>query len=265
VRFEDQSLKLLESRLSDGELRASVPHSIGLLPEESVIITDFFPATSSFHRDVLRATMPHFKRRDVTVLERQAAAIGAWLAAFQSAVSENAKELLALELEEARHRLAELPLLSPSEKKRTMEIVASLSSELGPMPVLLSHGDFAPRNILFRGEKVIVIDWEMVPDRPRPFLFDAHYFAACLSKRHTDLLVTRYIIDRCMTAFLEGYSKACPYPEFLQPAWRATRLVALVTVMSRQFRASRRSPVSSWLTRKRPFLVHLATEIRKEL
>lgn len=257
AHFEEQWLGLLNARLSGKAVESSIPRLIGRVEDENVIVTDYFEGASNLHQKLLRAAIVPGSGNGPA---DAAARTGKWLGAFQEAVHDGAKGVLAEEIADAGHRLSEIPYLGDAEKQRVIEIIEQASKELGQIPVVISHGDFAPRNVLYDENEVFVIDWEMVPHKPRPFLFDVHHFGICLSKR-----ARGNFVKTCTRGFEEAYADSSPFKELIEPAWQPVRLVVLVTVLSRQFRATKRRPLMSRLTGKRKFMQSLCREIRRQL
>jgi hypothetical protein len=262
AHLEERWLRLLNSRLDGKAVGNSIPRLVGMIKEESAVVTGYFDGTSNLHQALLRSAVFGNARNGLAdVLYRT----GNWLGTFQGDAYDGALGLLADEIPDLSHRLSELPWFSETEKARVAEIVAKASNDLGPLPVVISHGDFAPRNVLYTDQDILVIDWEMVPERLRAFLFDVHHFEICLSKRTGGIFRSGHVIDAGGRGFAEGYAASSPFKGLIEPMWRPVRLVVLVTVLSRQFRASRRQPAIAALTGKKKFMLSLSQEIRRQL
>ena len=119
AHLEDRWLRLIEARLTGLPLQDSVPRSFGLLAGDHIVLTDFFNAATTLHREILRAAMPlgGYHRRARALSER-AYGLGSWLAQFQRAVDTGARAPLEEEEEEVRTRLIEIDLLSLAERDR---------------------------------------------------------------------------------------------------------------------------------------------------
>ena len=263
--LEHKWLHLVNRRLRDDVLSASVPQDLGYIESQSVVITSFLSSNSTFHSKILDATLKRWGDVARDGLVEASSLVGTWLAQFHAAIDEGEKVPLSDELDEVRERIQELTMFRSAEKDRVLEIISSCSRDIGPAPVLLSHGDFTPRNLLFQDNAVRVIDWEMVHDRPRPFLFDVHYFLATFARHQGRFGLPRKTANSAMSAFIDAYRSECPRKDLIDATWKPTRLVTLVTVLSRQYRTFKRRPLLATLTGKQRFMKALAHEIRKEI
>jgi hypothetical protein len=277
AELEYQWLREVYPRLAGGPIQGTVPEPIGLLISERVVITDFFGGSRNYQQALVTGSMlrlvPKFnlgtrclrlgtRRREELI--RIAGRTGSWLGSFHAAMYDGTRDLLEAECPEATKRIEEIPFFTTAEKSRIMDAIVSASKQLGPVPVVVSHGDFAPRNVLFREDRVMVTDWEMVHERKRSFLFDMIHFLVALSK-FGSLPGARATARACEDAFVKAYESSTPFQAEMASCLRPTRLVVLVTVLSRQFRSVRRQPVRGWVTGKRGFMRHLVEEIRHEL
>lgn len=263
--LEYKWLHLVNACLENSAISASVPQVLGYIENQNVVATSFLNTNGTFHSRILHASLKRRNTKSVNGLLQAASLVGIWLAHFHDAIDEGKVALLSDELEEVRERIQELTMLRSAERDRTLEIISSCSRDIGSAPVLLSHGDFTPRNLLFQDDEVKVIDWEMVHERPRPFLFDVHYFLATLSRHQRCLGLPRKTANRAMTAFIDAYRSESPHKSLIDKTWTPARLITLVTVLSRQYRAFKRSPLIATLVGKRRFMKTLVGEIRKEI
>lgn len=212
-------------------LRGSVPDLALDWSEEQLIATERLPGRPLGELLTL-AVSPlgwPLRRRACSAVE----GAGRWLATFH-AHGETAG-CLAAERADLVSRLAgplSLPrALAEQLLARFDALTADTAGRCG-----LVHGDFTPRNILLAPEGAVgVIDWEMCEARPRPLLYDYHFFLVTLHKRRFDPGASAAAVERLASAFERGYRSCCPPID--PSADAAARLLATLTVADRQAKA----------------------------
>lgn len=264
ARLERAGLLAVQRRLEGTALAGTVPRLVACFEPESVVVTDFQTGTTNLGAALLRAALPGSTAVQRGELLRAARAFGLWLGGFQAAMDDGQTAPLDT-FGDLPQRVQELDVLGEGRKQQVLDALARESERLGPVPVVLAHGDLAPRNVLVTaGGGVCVVDWEMVPARPAPFLFDLHHCLGVLRKPR-GLLDGGGIGGHAAAELLAGYRERAPFAHLIDRAWRPTRLLALLMLLSRQVRAQRRAPGWSRLTGRNAHIRQLAEEIVDEL
>lgn len=265
VHLEARALTTLNLGLKDTPLASTVPQFVALLDEHSTLITDFQPDASSLAAAFLRANLPSGYFVDGVPILRYAHDLGHWLGRFQALLHRGEEGRVALP-DDIEERLHELDILGRHRTSRFLKAFDQASADAGCLPLVMSHGDFAPRNALITPQGLHIIDWEMTPDTSQPHLFDVHHLLAILSKFRPSFPGRPPFGPQAAKTFLHAYQQASPLSqETLDRSWRVSRLLALVLLLSRQVRTSRRHQGYSFLTGRIAHIQTLARELRHEI
>ncbi|HET9522195.1 MAG TPA: phosphotransferase [Candidatus Limnocylindrales bacterium] len=216
--LEFEALRLLERRLEevgDGRLRAI--RALAVLDASGALVMEAF-AGRPLPRLLLRSTL-----RQQPGPARPAAladAAGAWLRVLHDTpVGDSApvRQGTPDELVACFAKFGEfLATAAPSrDLARTLEIGRAAAADIRELPVAISHGDFAPRNILVDGQgRIAVIDLLARWQAPRFEDLAAFLLAMRTSRVNatTSGLLFGRAIDRLEPAFLAGYFGSDPVP-----------------------------------------------------
>jgi len=262
ARLEARWLDTIDRKFTGTVMAGTIPRLVAFFGDHDTLVTDYRAGARNFGASLLRAAVLGTEVSTQGPLLALARALGEWLGRFHATTHEG--EVLGSGLiKELNMRIDELHSIGFAPSSGLRAALRSGLDRLGPVPAVLSHGDFAPRNVLMTGSGVHVVDWEMVPDQPMPFLFDLFHCLGVIRKRHP--LLRRQVQDRIADEVTTGYLEKCPFPDWVGPSWRPVRLMALLMLLSRQVRAARRGRVRSWLTGKALFIQQLTKEISDEL
>lgn len=249
------ALKRLERLLAESPLSITVPSPILIDRDRKAMLMSRVAGTSSLWmlgfgpRALMRLNRAH--------AEEAFGACGAWLARFQrESVAGNG---VVPEIADAQERLNAWPQRWRPLGRRLHTALRDYASGGAVTPLVMSHGDFAPRNVLAGADGVSVVDWEMVPGGLRSPTHDRHHFELALYRQR---LWGRFIggWQRMMDAFNDGYW-GHNAPAISEEADRAARLATAVVVLDRQLKTQRRSPVRSLLVGRSWFIAQLARRL----
>jgi Ser/Thr protein kinase RdoA (MazF antagonist) len=199
-----------------GALGGGVARPVACYPELGALITARAAGRP------LGPLVRHALRRggDARTLAQAAAhcaAAGAWLRRFQAAGAGALRGVRPAHLSDAaafiayvdeRLRLLEhaRPGIDAALRNRLLAHVAAGVQVLPARvfaDVTWSHSDFGPHNVLADGDRITVLDFELLPQHP---CFDAAYFVECLAG-HVGPWVDPARVRRLERAFLAGYGE----------------------------------------------------------
>jgi aminoglycoside phosphotransferase (APT) family kinase protein len=231
--LEFEALRLLERRLNEvGDGRMGAIRALAVLDASGALVMEAF-AGRPLTRLLLGNTL---RRREVSARPAALAnAAGAWLrvlhdtpAAVAAPVRQGTPDEVSSSFTEFGEYLASA---TPSRNlERTIAIGRAAAADIGPLPVAMSHGDFAPRNILVdRQGRIAVIDLLARWQAPRYEDLAAFLLAMRTSRANatTSGLVFGRAIDRLEPSFLAGYFGADPVP------MRAIRIYELLLLLDK--------------------------------
>ena len=262
AHLEARWLETISRRFEGTGLQETVPSLVAHLWPHQVIVTNFQTGAENLGVAILRGAAP-----GVSLLARPAAvratrALGEWLGRSQAALTEGEFSFAQVE-RDINARIDEFAAAGFSRTEALRSALSAAFAAVGPLPAVLSHGDMAPRNVLVARGRIHVVDWEMVPEQPWPFLFDVFHALLVIRKRHP--LLKASVQRELGEALLAGYRATTPFQDQLAAAWRPVKLLTLTLVLSRQLRAIGRSPIKARLTGKTVFTAQLKEEINREL
>lgn len=256
---EWSALQQLERSLAQSPLSSTVPRPILIDREQKVMLMSRVAGTSSLW---MLGFGPHaLLRMNRQRAEAAFGACGAWLARFQrESVAGNG---VVPEIADAVDRLNAWPRPWQPLRRRLLAALRHFASAAACTPLVMSHGDFAPRNVLATPDGVSVVDWEMVPDGLRSPTHDRHHFELALYRQR---LWGRCVGGwrRLFAAFNDGYVENSP-PAISEESDRSARLATAVVVLDRQLKTQRRSPVRSLLVGRSWFIAQLARRLWREV
>ena len=216
--LEFEALRLLERRLNEvGDQRLRAIRALAVLQNSGALVMEAY-AGRPLARLLLRSTVRH--RSAVSRPAALANAAGAWLrvlhdtpAGESSPVRQGSPDELAACFTKFGDFLA---TAAPSrDLARTIDIGRASAAGVADLPVAMSHGDFAPRNILVDGQgRIAVIDLLARWQAPRYEDLAAFLLAMRTSRVNatTSGLLFGRAIDRLEPAFLAGYFGSDPVP-----------------------------------------------------
>jgi aminoglycoside phosphotransferase (APT) family kinase protein len=236
-RLEFEALRTVEARLTEaGDPGFQAVRPLGILPESDALVMEAFDG-EPLHRFLLRGP---FRRISPQTLARAA---GQWLRILHGTPPSTQGVRLGTR-EEVVDTFASFGsyLAAKSVSPHLDEVVevgiAAARQLPDPLPIVMVHGDFAPRNILVdRSGRIAVIDlllrWRASPfEDLAGFLVSLHMSRVNAATRG---LLFGPTFERLETAFLTGYYGSEPVPR------RAIRVYELLLVLDRwSARASRK-------------------------
>ena len=216
--LEFEALRLLERRLDEvGDRRLRAIRALAVLEGSGALVMEAFEGRP-LPRLLLRSTLRHraAPSRPAALVN----AAGAWLRVLHdipTADSAPVRQGTPDELVACFTRFGEfLATAAPSrDLRRTIDIGREAAAGISLLPVAMSHGDFAPRNILVdRQGRIAVIDLLARWRAPRYEDLAAFLLAMRTSRVNatTSGLLFGRAIDRLEPAFLAGYFGGEPVP-----------------------------------------------------
>jgi aminoglycoside phosphotransferase (APT) family kinase protein len=217
LELEFEALRTLEARLAatpDPSLTAVRP--LGILPRSAALVMEAFEG-QPLHRLLVRGSFRRAAELRPATLARRA---GRWLRVLHDTPTENrpVRQGARADLVEAFTALGSYLAEQGAATDLDAVIAAGIraTSELpDPLPTVVSHGDFAPRNILVDNEgRVAVIDLLARWQSP-PFEDLAGFLVALQTSRAnaaTRGLLFGRAVARLEPAFLAGYYGSDPVP-----------------------------------------------------
>jgi aminoglycoside phosphotransferase (APT) family kinase protein len=214
-RLEFDALRFVESRLEEvSDERFHAVRAVGLLPASNALVMEVFDS-QPFHRMLAR----HALSRSAPARDAVAALAGRWLRILHDspAATPLVRQQDRAEIVAAFEAYGEY---IASMTHRDVASVVRIGSEAAgrlpdPLPTVLSHGDFAPRNILVgRRGQVAVIDllarWKSPPYE------DLATFLVALQTSRANAATRGILFGRAARhlepAFLTGYYGSEPVP-----------------------------------------------------
>lgn len=216
--LEFEALRLLERRLEEvGDERLRAIRPLAVLEGSGALVMEAF-AGRPLARLLLGGTLQRRAgpRRPAALAD----AAGAWLRVLHDTPAGDAApvrqgspdELVACFTKFGEFLAAAVP---SRDFRRTIDIARAAAADISLLPVAMSHGDFAPRNILVDGQgRIAVIDLLARWQAPRYEDLAAFLLAMRTSRVNatTSGLLFGRAIDRLEPAFLAGYFGSDPVP-----------------------------------------------------
>jgi aminoglycoside phosphotransferase (APT) family kinase protein len=260
--LEFDALRLIEDRLAQvGDDRFVPVRALGVLAESSAFVMEVFPG-----RPLHRLLLPSVKWRKSPHLRPAAlvSAAGRWLRILHDTPTDGSQESRQETADELAESFAAFGSFlvrtgAPKMLDEVVDVGKAAISTVGDMPLVLSHGDFAPRNILVdRRGRLAVIDLLGRWRAPRyedvaAFLVSLHTSRANAA---TQGIVFGRGIDRLEPAFLEGYFGADPIARF------EVRLFELLLLLDKWSARTIRVDRAGGGVRERMIDRHFATRAR---
>jgi hypothetical protein len=215
--LEFEALRLLERRLDEvGDRRLRAIRALAVLEGSGALVMEAF-AGRSLPRLLLWGTLR--QRAGTAGPVALADAAGAWLRVLHDTPAGSApiRQGTTDELVACFSNFGEfLATVAPSRNLgRTIEIGRAAAADIKELPVAMSHGDFAPRNILVDEQgRIAAMDLLARWQAPRYEDLSAFLLAMRTSRVNatTSGLLFGRAIDRLEPAFLAGYFGGEPVP-----------------------------------------------------
>ena len=251
--LEFDALKFVEARLREvADDRLEAVRALGVLPSSGALVMEVFES-EPFHRVLARKALGgEDPGRSTTI----AALAGRWLRILHDspATTTLIRQGHRAEIVEAfESYLRYLTAETGRDLSRVVKAGVEAAGRLpDPLPTVLSHGDFAPRNILVgRSGRVAVIDllarWQSPPYE------DLATFLVALQTNRANAATRGLLFGRAAKrlepAFLKGYFGLEPVPR------DAIRIYELLLVLDKWAARSHRSRTHGLLARIRDRLI----------
>jgi len=243
--------------MSDTQARHALVRPVAVYPDLGALLTAYAPGDPASEL-VRRACRRRAAAPEMTRATAICSHAGSWLLGFQKSHALpretpsphlSTPEAFVAYIDQRLSRMQQSPFALPeSTRQRTLSILtARLSGDAVLLqPVTLSHSDFGPHNLLCDGERITVLDFELIPQHP---WFDAAYFVESLA----GLAGPRYDarnVECLQRAFLDGVGIAGREPLFL--ALRIRHLVCTAASLRAQRQRFRmRLWPDFWMLRRR--------------
>lgn len=262
AKLEAHWLNTVNRRLAATPIAGTVPRLVACFSDDNVVVTDYLTGAENFGATIIRAALPLAPASRLFLVLDYSRSLGEWLGQFHTVLHEGGFLLSSIQ-NDLDVRFDELKSQGFSLVSRLRADMSASFDRIGPMPAAMSHGDFAPRNVIVANGRAHVIDWEMVPTKPMPILFDLIHALMVIRKRHP--LIRSSVQQKVGDALVAGYLASTGFSDWVVRAWRPVKLLTLAMLLSRQVRAARRSPVQARITGKTMFIQQLVKEISHEL
>ncbi len=231
VQLEYEALRTVEARVAEvGDPRFVAVRPLGVLPESNVLVMEAFDG-EPLHRFLVRRP---FRSRAALAPSILARATGRWLRILHDTPSST--QVRQGTREDVVDAFAAFGSYLAAEKvsphlDEFIEVgIASARRLPDPLPTVITHGDFAPRNILVDGSgRMAVIDLLLRWQAPA-FEDIAGFLVALQTSRAnaaTRGLLFGRTIERLEPAFLTGYYGSEPVPR------NAIRVYELLLVLDK--------------------------------
>lgn len=256
VDQEFASLRRLWDTVGDTALGRTVPRPVAVDLEHRLLLMSHLQLGPSLWSSIF-GVQPLLRRNP-----DPAAALGhcgRWLACFQAASAKMGNGPPP-EVRDALDRLTRWPGPLRSMKTRLDRLLRDAAERSAPVPLVLSHGDFAPRNVHRIPGGVAVVDWEMMSAGARSPGFDVEHFLVLLERHPLWMTLSGRSLGDLVKAFVGGYRAASP-PAIPSESRRAIRLATRILVLDRQIKAIRRQPLRSLLSGRVGFVRDVARRL----
>jgi aminoglycoside phosphotransferase (APT) family kinase protein len=241
-RLELEALRMVEARLEEvGDPMLAAVRPLGLLPESSAVVMEAFEG-EPLHRHLMRGPFQRGAARRPTTLARAA---GRWLRVLHDTPPSTQDVRQAAPSDLAAAFASYGSFLSAARGSNDLDPLVAVGIEAvsrlpDPLPLAITHGDFAPRNILVDATgRLAVID--LLGRWQAPAYEDVAAFLVALHTSRANA-VTRGVLfgptfERLEPAFLAGYYGSEPVPR------HAIGVYELLLVLDKwAARTSRRTP-----------------------
>lgn len=241
-----------------------IPRPVDCWTQWNLLLTEYIPGQTALLPWLLRYTSPlgmHLNRRSAMMRMQ---GIADWLVAFQSGTNSARIEPLPVyidDIDEALNDLIATPYFPPDARRYTIEWLSSARSTMTRISPVLSHGDFAARNILLDQSSVTVVDWEKPLVKRHP-LYDVQTFMVNLERRLSYPFCSRQRIKELREAFLTRYLAQAPF-EVNEQLLAVTRTIVLTHQLKAQYQALQGRRIEAILKRRKPFIRYLLAEIER--
>ncbi len=258
VRQEYESLRRIWAAVGDLSHSETVPRPVGIDLENRLVAMSHLDVGATLWSQLFG--VGRLLGSDELGAPRAFRQAGRWLASFQRASCSGTGR--PPEIRDALERLDQWPRYLSGVRGRLQSRLRCAADKGVTGPLVLSHGDFAPRNVHSMGDGVGVLDWEMMPAGRRSPGYDLHHFLVLLGRHPLWLTMTAAPARELAELFARGYRESAPPPEPVVNR-RAVRLAAQVIVLDRQLKASLRQPVRSILTGRVSFVRRIAQQLEQ--
>ena len=258
AKQEYDALRRLWQAVSGTSLSATVPRPMAVDSEHRLLVMSHLPVRSTLWSLLFGSR--RMLRLDHAAATQAFRACGHWLAQFQSA--SYATDGVPPELRQAQERLAEWPGFLRGLRDELSGRLREISAGVVPGPLVMSHGDFAPRNVHCSVNGVAVVDWEMMPLDSRSPGYDLEHFLVLLDRHRWWLALVGGPAHPLAQVFIRGYHEASP-PVVPPQNRAAVQMAARVVVLDRQLKAIRRQPAWSLLSGRVGFVRDLAHLLKR--
>jgi hypothetical protein len=266
VDIEYANLVYLWDNYFRGDSINRIPRPVDCWTQYNLLLTEFISDQTALLPWLIRYTSPlgmHLNRRSAIMRMQR---IADWLVAFQSGTNSAGIEPLPVYIDgidEALNDLIATPYFPPEARRYIIEWLSSARSTTTRTSPVLSHGDFAARNILLDQSSVTVVDWEK-PLVKRHLLYDVQTFMVNLERRLSYPFCSRQRIEELREAFLTRYLAQIPF-EVNEQLLAVTRVVVLIHQLEMQYRGLRNHRIKAILKRRGWFIRYLLAEIEREI
>lgn len=241
-RLELAALRMIEARLVEvGDPNLVAVRPLGLLPESSAVVMEAFEG-EPLHRHLMRGPFQPGATRRPTTLARTA---GRWLRILHDTppTTQQVRQAARSDLAAAFASYGSFLAATRGTNELDPLVAAGIDAVWrlpDPLPLVITHGDFAPRNILVDATgRLAVID--LLARWQAPAYEDVAAFLVALHTSRANA-VTRGVLfgptfERLEPAFLAGYYGSEPVPR------HAIGVYELLLVLDKwAARTSRRTP-----------------------
>lgn len=239
-----------------------IPRPVDCWPKWNLLLSEYIPGQSAMLPWLFRYVSPVgtiMRSKSAKTRMRRTAE---WLATFQlKTIDLRAEAILVDDIDEAFSDLSSAGCVPRDTRRRLVEWLTSASSTLTSTSPILSHGDFAARNILQDQYSVAVVDWEK-PLIKRHALYDVQLFLVNLERRLSYPLSSHHRVEELKMNFLTRYLALVPF-DIGKQQLEISRVIALIHELKVQYLAFEKRPMEAALKRRGWFIRYLLTEIEK--
>ena len=239
-----------------------IPRPVDCWPRWNLLLSEYIPGQSPMLPWLFRYVSPVGTIMRSQPAKTRMQRTAEWLATFQlETIDLRAEAFPVDDIDEALGDLSSNGYVPHSTRRRLVEWLTSASSTLRSKSPILSHGDFAARNILQDHHSVAVVDWEK-PLVKRHALYDVQLFLINLERRLSYPFSSHHRVEELKMAFLTRYLACVPFNIDKQQL-EISRVIALIHELKVQYPAFEKRPMESALKRRGWFMRYLLSEIEK--
>ena len=206
---EFNNLLMIQEIMKNGQDAPKVPFAYDYFEDSEMIVMEGIKGKNLLIWFLVNL-LPVIRIVNRRELMRKVQLCASWLAQFHNMTFIRNDKNINSELEIARKRLEEIPLINNKQKKELNIYFSEAQERSGSFPIVLTNRDYSLRNILLVSRcRVAVVDWAQLIEKN--IYYSIAYFNTNLESRSRHRLYTSNIIDSLKQTFWNEYQRTIKF------------------------------------------------------